>query len=165
MFLKQLESQYVTKTHEENSFLINVPIGEDRDRFKYARCPVASLQGDLNEKCLEPEESSTVAKVLEYGTYKDRECTKVLLKPITGKRHQLRVHMQFVGHNVVGDMCYGLDDFDTYRTMLHAYKLKIRIDTKERMFIKATTKDPFLTEIDSDWRPSQVLTQLEKLRI
>ncbi len=32
--------------------------------------------------------------------------TRVLLKPITGRSHQLRVHMQTLGHPIVGDTLY-----------------------------------------------------------
>ena len=106
-----------------------------------------------------------MVKVLEYGTYKGQPASKVILKALTGRRHQLRVHLKYIGHPVVGDMCYGLDDFETYRTMLHAYKLKLRIDTKERMFIKAKADDPFLPQVDSDWKPDRVLNQLESLKI
>lgn len=116
-------------------------------------------------KCVSAQQASSVMKILEYGMYKDKPATKVLLQALTGRRHQLRVHMNYLGHPVIGDMCYGIDDYDTYRTMLHAYKLKIRIDTKERMFIKAKADDPFVNEIDPDWKPLRVLNELEKLRI
>lgn len=32
--------------------------------------------------------------------------TRVLLKPITGRSHQLRVHMQLLGHPILGDTLY-----------------------------------------------------------
>ena len=34
------------------------------------------------------------------------QSTRVLLKPITGRSHQLRVHMQTLGHPIVGDTLY-----------------------------------------------------------
>ncbi|MBN2647114.1 MAG: RluA family pseudouridine synthase [Thiotrichales bacterium] len=49
----------------------------------------------------------------------------VLLTPITGRSHQLRVHMQMLGHPILGDNLYA----DSYalkgasRLMLHAYRL------------------------------------------
>lgn len=33
----------------------------------------------------------------------DVDVTRVLLKPITGRSHQLRVHMQYLGHPIMGD--------------------------------------------------------------
>lgn len=142
-----------------------MPVGDNTDQLRYSRCTPVDPNGQATVNCLDPQESRTLLKVLEYGTYKGKAATKVLLQAMTGRRHQLRVHLKYLGHPVVGDMCYGEDDFDTYRTMLHAYKLKIRIDTHERMFVKAHAPDPFLNELDPDWQPQRVLHQLEKLKI
>lgn len=123
------------------------------------------MNGEPNIRCVGAQEATSLMKILEYGTYKDKPATKVLLQALTGRRHQLRVHMNYIGHPVVGDQIYGIDDYETYRTMLHAYKLKIRIDTRERMFIKAKADDPFINEVDPDWKPHRVLNELEKLKI
>jgi tRNA pseudouridine32 synthase/23S rRNA pseudouridine746 synthase len=47
---------------------------------------------------------------------------EVSLRPKTGRRHQLRVHMQHLGHAIVGDTTYA-NDWDTYRMFLHAQRL------------------------------------------
>jgi tRNA pseudouridine32 synthase/23S rRNA pseudouridine746 synthase len=40
--------------------------------------------------------------------YDDRsDTTRVLLEPVTGRTHQLRVHLQAIGHPIVGDALYG----------------------------------------------------------
>lgn len=151
--------------HSDDMLTVDVPIGEDNNRRHYARCALADKNGQLLENCVYPQKSVTQVKVLEYGTYKGRECTKVLLKPVTGRRHQLRVHMNYLGHPVVGDLCYGLDDYDTYRTMLHSYKLKIQINTRDRMFIKAVAPDPFVSSVDADWKSAHIVNDLNKLKI
>ena len=46
-------------------------------------------------------------------------CTRLELSPITGRSHQLRVHLQALGHPIVGDRLYGPGD-DATRLMLHA---------------------------------------------
>ncbi|CAF1001823.1 unnamed protein product [Brachionus calyciflorus] len=145
---------------KDGFYELNVPIGEDQRRLKYARCTPYDLNGNKIEFCIEPEKAISKIKILEYGTYKSRDCTKVLIKPITGRRHQLRVHLKYLGHPIVGDTCYGIDDFDSYRTMLHSYRLNIQINTKQRQFIKAKAPDPFLPEIDSDWKPCKLVNNL-----
>ena len=45
--------------------------------------------------------------------------TRVLLEPLTGRSHQLRVHMQAMGHPICGDPLYG-DARSAPRLMLHA---------------------------------------------
>lgn len=47
--------------------------------------------------------------------------TRMKLTPITGRTHQLRVHMQVLGHPILGDTLYAPDDAPKYpRLMLHA---------------------------------------------
>lgn len=48
--------------------------------------------------------------------------TRVELVPLTGRSHQLRVHMQSLGHPIVGDPIYGTPD---ERLMLHAQRLSL----------------------------------------
>lgn len=47
--------------------------------------------------------------------------TRMALHPVTGRSHQLRVHMMALGHVIVGDVFYGAQP--AARTMLHAARL------------------------------------------
>ena len=51
--------------------------------------------------------------------------TRLLLEPMTGRTHQLRVHLQAIGHPIVGDALYGLDEQPAQpgRMLLHASAL------------------------------------------
>lgn len=50
--------------------------------------------------------------------------TRVALEPVTGRSHQLRVHLLAIGHPVVGDTLYAPDEVGTAeRLMLHAERL------------------------------------------
>ena len=83
------------------------------------------------------------------------------MQPLTGRRHQIRVHLKHAGFPIVGDTGYGIGDFDTYRTMLHSYKLVLRINTKQRMFLKAKAPDPFINEVDPDYRLTEIVNPLK----
>jgi 23S rRNA pseudouridine955/2504/2580 synthase len=49
------------------------------------------------------------------------------LRPITGRTHQLRVHMKEIGHPILGDYKYGRrGQNDFKRLALHAYKIEIK---------------------------------------
>lgn len=55
----------------------------------------------------------------------NNQYTRVVLSPITGRSHQLRVHMQSMNHPILGDEFY--DDLccpDDKRLHLHAYRLE-----------------------------------------
>ena len=50
--------------------------------------------------------------------------TRVGLTPVTGRSHQLRVHMASVGHAIIGDSLYSVDaPPEGQRLLLHAAKL------------------------------------------
>jgi len=54
--------------------------------------------------------------------------SRVELRPITGRTHQLRVHMQSLGHAILGDRLYGSDrvQHKADRLLLHACRLAFR---------------------------------------
>ena len=68
-------------------------------------------------------ESITFYKVLKTNG----DFSLLELKPITGRTHQLRVHLQYLGTPIVGDRVYGTDKAPASRLMLHAHELEITI--------------------------------------
>ena len=67
------------------------------------------------------KESTTLFRVLErFGSYTLVECR---LK--TGRTHQIRVHMAYIGHPLLGDPKYGKKDYcDIGGQALHSYELE-----------------------------------------
>jgi 23S rRNA pseudouridine1911/1915/1917 synthase len=59
----------------------------------------------------------------------------LMLRPRTGRTHQLRVHMKHVKCSILGDPLYGKRDrlFPHATLMLHAYKLVIRLPATNTM--------------------------------
>lgn len=60
--------------------------------------------------------SLTRYQVLTYNAESD--ASRVELEPVTGRTHQLRVHLAEVGHPIVGDALYG--GAESPRLLLHA---------------------------------------------
>jgi 23S rRNA pseudouridine1911/1915/1917 synthase len=56
----------------------------------------------------------------------------VELKPLTGRTHQLRVHLSYLGHPILGDHVYGADDKKLGRMFLHAHSLELTLPSHER---------------------------------
>jgi tRNA pseudouridine32 synthase/23S rRNA pseudouridine746 synthase len=56
---------------------------------------------------------------------REAEATRVELRPLTGRSHQLRVHLAELGHPILGDPLYG-DAVAAPRMQLHAARLGFR---------------------------------------
>ena len=54
------------------------------------------------------------------------------VEPITGRTHQIRVHLAAIGHPVVGDTTYGRRSPYVQRQFLHAHRLAFRLPTSDR---------------------------------
>ena len=84
----------------------------------------------------------TCYQVLSYDPVND--VTQIALKPITGRTHQLRVHMQALGHPILGDDLYA--DQATFskadRLLLHAIELIFNHPTSGQRMI-FTLPPPF----------------------
>lgn len=126
---------------EHNSGTIDAPIGRDpKDRKKMTVT-------EINSK-----EAVTHFDVVE----RFKNYTLIKCKLETGRTHQIRVHMQFIGHPIVGDEVYGRRKTlkDTQGQVLHAYKLElIHPSTKEKMTFEAELPAYFqelLTKIRSE---------------
>lgn len=83
------------------------------------------------------KEAETFYKVLKVND----KYSMVELKPTTGRTHQLRVHMKYLGHPILGDPVYGEEKAD--RLYLHARELEITLPSGERRTFKAQVPREF----------------------
>lgn len=74
----------------------------------YTRWRVLRRQGPADQAAAPPTPSARMA-----------------LEPVTGRSHQLRVHMQQIGHPIVGDELYGTPPAPGQRLLLHACALAL----------------------------------------
>jgi tRNA pseudouridine32 synthase / 23S rRNA pseudouridine746 synthase len=75
---------------------------------------------------IEGKPSQTHYKIVSYDAATDS--TRLELAPITGRTHQLRVHLQSLGHPILGDHLYASPEVmaKSARLMLHASQLTFR---------------------------------------
>lgn len=89
----------------------------------------------------------TNVTVLERGLYDGKPASKVLLSPLTGRRHQLRVHLLHIGHPIVGDYTYAKDETSP-RMMLHAWRLSLPLPPALGGHLDIETPDPFVDVLE-----------------
>ena len=76
------------------------------------------------------EEAKTTYKVLD----KNSICSLIELKPITGRKHQLRKQLYAIGNSIYGDSKYSNRLFKQSKNknlMLHSYEIKFMINDKK----------------------------------
>lgn len=79
----------------------------------------------------------------------DARHSVVRLHPETGRTHQLRVHMAYIGTPIVGDRLYGSERSPIGRLCLHAEALEITIPPSRRETFVAAPPDDFKNLMDS----------------
>lgn len=86
----------------------------------------------------------TLYEVLAHEACNGQTVTRVLLKPVTGRSHQLRVHMVHVGHVMIGDPIYADGAALTIvpRLNLHAQQLRLKHPTL-RAWMDWVSPSPF----------------------
>lgn len=124
------------------ALVVGVPEVEDG----FIDLPIAKQPGTGGEKMhVDMEEgapSRTRYRVIEQA---GARCCWVELQPHTGRTHQLRVHMAAIGHPIVGDGKYGLQDaFLTggISRKMHLHARRIRIDHPDGGKLDATAELP-----------------------
>ena len=110
---KKVERYYIARvegTFNHETGTIDAPIGRDpKNREKQIVTSVNSKKAITHFKVIK-----------RYNNYTLIEC-----KLETGRTHQIRVHMAYINHPVVGDPLYGkkIKDSD-FGQLLHSYKIK-----------------------------------------
>ena len=115
--LREIHKRYVAvvdghmKTHDDWQ-LINLPIALD-----WPNRPLRIIHAD-------GKPSQTRWRMLDYAAA--THTTRVELEPITGRSHQLRVHLKALGHPILGDALYAPAEVvaKAPRLLLHACALQ-----------------------------------------
>lgn len=119
---RQVHKNYVAKAWglcEEGSGKIEIPIMVD-----WPNRPRQKVDYE------EGKPSTTLWEVIELN----EQCTRFSLTPITGRSHQLRIHLRELGHPIVGDRLYAPDSVVALsdRLLLHAQSIEFTHPTEEQ---------------------------------
>ena len=109
---------------------------------------IEKLKGTLNDDLIRyenknrfVEKAETLFKVID----KNNNTSLLKMKPITGRKHQLRKHLFMIGHSILGDKKYNSQINNksiNKNLMLHSYEIKFMINEKKYTF-RASLPDYF----------------------
>jgi len=147
VFLKeQFETRKVQKTYlafvwgniKEDKGFVDAPIGKSRNDFRQWQAG-DNARGTMRDA---HTDFSVIKRVEENG---EHFCL-CEIQPKTGRTHQIRVHMKYIHHPVVGDHLYASSRpmaFGFDRLALHAWKLKIIMLSGEEKEFEAKMPEMF----------------------
>lgn len=84
--------------------------------------------------------AQTRYKALKMGDLEGRAYSILELEPATGRTHQLRVHLAYIGHPIVGDDLYGKPG----ELMLHAKVLRLRLPSGDLQTFTSQVPERFI---------------------
>jgi len=130
---RETEKTYVAKVYGQPgqpSGVLDLPL-----RCDWERRPLQIVDDQLGKKAL------THWRIIERF---ENSCL-VELSPTTGRTHQLRVHMQSMGHPILGDELYAHEAAYSMadRLNLHAKELIINHPTENSRMAFSSAKEPF----------------------
>ena len=141
---REITKKYLTIVKgviNEDEFIINKPIGRHLSQ--------------PHKMCITENGKESISAVKVLKRYADATLAEVTL--ITGRTHQIRVHLSSIGHPVFNDTLYGFGKMkvNTEEQVLQSYKLS---------FPKPYDGEIIMLEIEKDEKFKKVLSYLENCR-
>lgn len=137
--------------HREYKALVNGIIADTDDGMINA--PIARDKAHPTRNCVDLNGKEAVTFFHVEARYKHANATLVSCRLKTGRTHQIRVHMDYIGHPVIGDLVYGNNSnrklYDKGQ-LLHAYRLSFfHPILKKQMSFEAPLPSYFQSLLDS----------------
>lgn len=113
--IKQMKKKSFVKEY------IAICEGNFENRSGIINKPISRKENSIIERCV--NENGDIA-VTHYDLIKNNNDYSILHCTLeTGRTHQIRVHLAYIGHPIIGDTLYGNKSDKITRQALHAYKV------------------------------------------
>ena len=133
-----LKEMFENKQYDKNYLaVVDGKIGESLKIDSGIRKSITSKIGVKMETSIEGKDSLTYINPLSYDA--DKNQTLVEATPLTGRQHQIRVHLESIGHRIVGDPIYGIDEdiADKYLLKKLDQTTRIAVTGNKRLLLHA----------------------------
>lgn len=112
------------KTEEFEKSYIAVIHGKMEKSEGTIDLPIYRQEGEDIRRIIDERGQKSITHYKVIKDLKNDQLLKLTLE--TGRTHQIRVHLSYLGHPIYGDTLYGKEDDSMYinRQALHAYRLK-----------------------------------------
>lgn len=86
--------------------------------------PIGRKDNSIIERCVRSDGQNSITKYIVLKENKQLNLSLLECKLVTGRTHQIRVHMSHIGHPILGDTLYGSKSEKINRQALHSYYIK-----------------------------------------
>lgn len=127
------------KTKEFTKEYIAICSGIFENKKGTINAPIARKENSIIERCVSKDGDTAITHYEILKEFENYSVVKCILE--TGRTHQIRVHLSYIGHPILGDTLYGSSSPLISRQALHAYKISfIHPITKQKL--EFTSKIP-----------------------
>ena len=156
----QAELSRMLKDREIEKHYLALVEGLMKEKEGRIEAPIGRSKKDRKKMAVDPEGRDAVTewRVIAEG----KQCTLLDVHILTGRTHQIRVHMRSIQHPVCGDPLYGFEKgVKAPCLMLHARSLRFRHPrTKEEKTYLAPLPGDFLQGLKSNGFQEEEITRL-----
>ena len=124
---RKLTAEFQSQSFEKTYLAIVEGVPSEKGRISL---PLKKLKGRADEKVIVSKDGQNAITLFHRLDHNGSKLSFIALRPLTGRTHQLRVHMQHLKTPIFGDNKYGKKRMDSdgalrRRLHLHAWRLKL----------------------------------------
>ena len=115
------------QVHKRYEAVVHGQLSTPPDTWQVIDLPIRVDWPNRPLRIIDPQGQASVTRLRTLSVDPRNNTSRVELEPVTGRSHQLRVHLQALGHSMLGDALYAPADIAAMapRLLLHACKLAL----------------------------------------
>jgi tRNA pseudouridine32 synthase/23S rRNA pseudouridine746 synthase len=167
-FYRKVEKKYlaVVAGHVTNFGLIDLPLCEGRKSTVRIAGKKEAIKMEAGKWFLDsadvfPDRKNYPSKTSFVIISKSQDKSLLLITPITGRKHQIRVHLAWIGFPILGDPLFAKKASITSRMYLHSYSIKLQASwlINKELYLTAPVEKEFIAIFPK--KETAIITELK----